>query len=473
MTDTPIVNMDEERKKRTSKGEKKKKPSRSEWIAPIFSLLARDMDPMAYDKEVLGVFPYSIGNVNQKDLILIDNETNTCRTTTVQEIGSILNSHLWTRTMIVGSDFPWQFDHKTTYDIISDFISKRLCLQFKESPRAFCTRNEPDLCFFRSEYDPDMNIRDLDSLEFMAPMWHSVLKRMTNADSFAKSIGRIYDPLASRKQAVWIVGESDTGKSQLLWFIGHLVGGDEPGNGAHHVVGANDLSEKWWTANAVGKRIISTCEANPEFLRGEHFKSLTGDNFMSVEAKKIQPYLVKNELLFYFYSNKNPEISGEADFRNRIIMCVLSPFKDEKIDEHEYREILKSEAEPFLGYCRNMWLESRGRISADMAELDAVIAEREDIYISLFNGCFAIDKNEAVRSDLIHEKISANYRGKLSARAFVNFWVRRFGLKYERRKVSSPGDRTEGSDRRSNVGYYVGLRLLTSAESGGYVSRTD
>jgi energy-coupling factor transporter ATP-binding protein EcfA2 len=447
-------------KTKTKETPKKDKQLKAKLMEDICFLLSGENDCVP---SILGRWPYKMIAVKQilsdDPLILKVDQDNVAHVHSVDAIAGELFKHL--RLMQpLSSGFPYAFPIKECLEAVKTW---RLSVKTtSDMPKSFATRNDPSICFFRSQYEPDMSVTDLDTLAWMAPTWHSILGRLTNSLSFAKAVGRIYDLEASRKEAVWMVGKPNSGKSQILWFISTLVGSEAPNHGAHHYVDADDLSTKWWKANTVGKRIISTLEARYEFLGTEQFKSLTGDNMMSVEAKGVQARTVKNELLFFFYSNDKPKIPGKAATRIRVIMCTISMFKGPKLDEAPFRRLLCSEAEAFLGYCRNVWDASRGNIVSDTTELDEVIAENEDVFVSVFNKHFVVDPKASVRCDIVREKIAYSKPSDMTIPAFTNHWSREFDIKYERRKEGLHNSRS--TDERQYVGYYTGLRLKTFSE---------
>jgi hypothetical protein len=251
-----------------------------------------------------------------------------------------------------------------------------------ETPKAVGFLSDKDLCMHRLDFDP-IDI-DRSQLESKAPIFADYLTRMTNADAFCARVGSIFDPKAHRKQAVWLRGAKDSGKSGLIEIIGLLVGGFENENGSAVILSQENLDDKYWKQLLVGKRIMMVEEAESKFIRSQAFKALTGSKIHTIRPFQGKPYQAVLEPLLFFASNYDVQIPNDESFFERIILCNIEKIPLEK-RKGLYDVLDDSQKElPYIaGYCMSKWKEVKPGfdIPCETKELKAMSDDFEGKYL--------------------------------------------------------------------------------------------
>jgi len=198
---------------------------------------------------------------------------------------------------------------------------------------------ESDDCFtyHRLDFDPieDASLDD-------CPTWKEALLRMSNREAFCKRIGSFFDDKANRKQAIYLSGEKDSGKSQLIAVTASFCGsGNGNGEGIYTTLSNEDLKSAHYKASLVGKRVVVVNEANSRFINSEAFKSLTGDNLHNINPKGSKMFEARLLLLIIFVSNSPPQVSSDPAIKVRLIDCRIEPVplpREELLPEAEYQK---------------------------------------------------------------------------------------------------------------------------------------
>lgn len=217
-------------------------------------------------------------------------------------------------------------------------------------PRAVGFLSDEELCLHRLPFDLQKVDRNL--LNQHAPMFTDYLDRMTNADAFCARVGSIFDPRAHRKQAVWLRGEKDSGKSRLIEMLALLVG-----KNSFAVLSPENLDDKFWKSALVGKRLMLVEEADPKFIRSEKFKAITGSKLHTVRPVGGKPYQTTLEPIVFFATNNDADIPNDKAIFERLILCNIETLKKQRYRDDEVLEKLKNELPFITGYCISKWNE--------------------------------------------------------------------------------------------------------------------
>lgn len=235
--------------------------------------------------------------------------------------------------------------------------------------------SQPGLTLSRLPFDFKTEASVLD-----CPLFSELMSRTTNAEAFMVWIGSLFDPEAYAQQYVWVRGEGGDGKSTLLDILHEVFGtagfGTRPPS-----------SERFWTINLVGKRLVvfSDCN-NAGFVRSGLFKSLTGGDAIEVEIKNGPCFNVKMRAKYIFSSNKRPRISSEAADMRRIIYCEVAPHAG--LEDVHYKRKMAAELPWILGLCWDLYREKCGsgyRIKSDNAQALELAASTEEKHELLFD----------------------------------------------------------------------------------------
>jgi phage/plasmid-associated DNA primase len=299
-------------------------------------------------------------------------------------------------------------------------------------PPGIVFRADPRAAFWRFDFDP-LTITDDDQFTWACPTWAEIGSRMTNWPAFCQRVGSIFDERADRKQAVYVSGPKDSGKSQIMRIIGYIAGSDAPNGGSYATLANEDLESPFWRASLVGARVVCIGEASPKFLCTEAFKAITGDSLHNINQKNKPMCRSRLNPLFFFFSNDLPAIESKPDLIERVIDCRLKSLPEgvNLVGDEAYQSRLRDELPAFLGYCMALCGASKGsRIECDRETLQEAIDEHEQEAINIFETCFKVNETGWIESDKIEQIVRANFR-KMHTWEFtklLSIWKRRYGL---------------------------------------------
>lgn len=265
------------------------------------------------------------------------------------------------------------------------YLTGLRCKAIVESFRATAAHHEsmPKIAGFKSDPELVMNRLAFDpvptsmlDLEEKAPIFAGMMARTGNFAALMARIGSIFDPKADRKQAVWIYGKKDCGKSQLSWVIQQL-------SMKYAVLGAEDYNDKNFKANLLNCRVGLIQEASARFIRSDIFKSLTGDGTHAINQKYQPVFNAQLPILLFAFSNDAPEIPNDDALIERVIACKMVgvPAK-ERYPEYQLREYLAKEIPYILGACLDVYqsMTPGERIPCGTEDLMASVEAYEEDY---------------------------------------------------------------------------------------------
>ena len=252
-------------------------------------------------------------------------------------------------------------------------------------PKPILWRDEKGIAFQRLPFNPNPAVT-IDTLAEKAPLFWGVLQRMENHLAFAQRLGSLLDPEADRKQAVWVWGEQDAGKSTIQSMLHELIPN-------FSIMSTEGRRSGHWKTSLVGARLLTESEADPEFLKTSEFKALTGEDEFEVNPKFVRPHKVRLDAILFLFSNDAPEIENSGPMRNRVIPCFISRLDPGvRLGRKETRRKLQAEREFILQYCWNVYKAMRGTtIEFDSTRLDAVIEAGEQSWLDIFDRFFVVN----------------------------------------------------------------------------------
>lgn len=318
-------------------------------------------------------------------------------------------------------------------------------------PLAMVSHDDIRPAFYRLQYEPMETVVDP---EWHCPTWNEIGSRTTNWKAFCMRIASIFDDQADRKQAIYMSGPKDCGKSQIEAMIAHLAGGDSPSGGGFCSLSPDQTPGAHWLEPLVGKRVVCISEAAGDFLESSRFKSLTGDLWHMVNPKGRAIVNRPLPVLLFLFGNEPPEISGKPELLERVIDCRIDPPKlngEGLIPDHEYQELLKSELQAFLGYCFSLYEPyRRRRLPCERDTLEESTMDHEQDAIDYFNTYFVEEDGHHVLGEMLYRRFRFDYINRHDDQKRIReIWERRFKITKKRTKK---GVR------------YDGMRFKTTAE---------
>jgi len=304
-------------------------------------------------------------------------------------------------------------------------------------PKSVGFKSDPETCFYRLPFDPIDVPRDVDLDDWMgenAPHFVELLARIQqNREAFMMRVASIFDKNADRKQAVYMSGPADSGKSQVQAMLAYLTGSHDIDRTAYTTLTNTDLNSDFWKESVVGKRVVCVSEASAYFLNNDEFKAVTGDDVHMINPKGRPMYTAKLDPLFFFFSNEEPAVQNKPEILKRIIWCPIEGFTGDMIAPAEYQAILKDELPYFLGLCRTLYAaktDARGRIPSEQDGLQELASQGDDSYLAMFDRFFKPEKEGTVLSSemsRVFDELGVKFNTK-EFRELRGVWKRTHGI---------------------------------------------
>jgi len=206
----------------------------------------------------------------------------------------------------------------------------------KPEPKCFSWPGETGLTFQRLPWP---------AAEGPTPTWDALLGRMSNKEAFTAFIGSLFVEESYAQQYCWVFGAGGEGKGCINRFLEKVFGR------AYCSKQPPERGDKFWSFGLINKRIVVFPDCNNTgFTAGGVFKSLTGGDPISVEAKGEMSYVAKLRAKYLFFSNEQPSLSSERADMRRIIYCEMTPRETDEVDP-TFEERLWAEGGVFIGNC--------------------------------------------------------------------------------------------------------------------------
>ena len=368
-------NSGNEQQKNTDRPVKKKGRSLGEINRDLADLIEGYKPPLLNE---FADFPHKFETIRGKkteDPKIIQIKNNTAEIVNIKYVAAELRRYV---RNLCGKQKRYNLPLRGLKDVVEEWTMNYT--HRKDLPRAVGFYSDSDLCLHRLPYDP---IRiDRDDLAKYSPIFHEVLGRLSNSLGFCQRVGSIFDLEADRKQASWIYGPKDGGKSVLTELLKALVGPQ------YAVIARRNLKTPYWLASLVDKRVGMVGEAPLEFIRSDDFKNLTGDEELEVLQKYDKAYMARMNVLMFFFTNPAPELPNDDALKERIIASYLDkvPSNRKKGFKDTCRSIAK-EAPYIAGYCISEYekLSAGEPMTCDYAEIQDGVDKFESRYLQFFD----------------------------------------------------------------------------------------
>lgn len=294
-----------------------------------------------------------------------------------------------------------------------------------EEPKAILWADEQGYCYRRLPFTYNAD-------SAFPTLFFEMLKRMTNAAAFCAFIGSLFYEEANRQQYVWIFGGGNNGKGALSRFLHRALAG------SYAALSVPKGEHKFWNHQLLDVRLgfFNEC-SSPGFPTSAFFKTLTGNDPISIEAKGKPIITAKIKTKFIFTSNERPALSNETADHRRAIICEIQEFSGK--DDPEYEDKLWAEAQDILSYCcaiyrQHALVEGHRAIPVCVEDLLQYSAEEDDYFGSIFAQHLVISKDDYVSGEKIGDILREVF-GKMTyeARQFRAWMMRHCGVTYCRK----------------------------------------
>lgn len=387
-------------------------------------------------------FPYSMLVVNPEKIgdpqIIAIDMNNTCHRMSLEEFSAEIVRQMAVLSTVTG--FGLYFCNSARARAVAQFWSDRRARTLV-MPQSVTFSDDPNPAFHRLTFPRPAASPSLE----LCPTWGDILGRLgENAAPFAAWVWSLFEEDSDRKQAVYIFGEKDCGKSRVSEALGRMMGSVTPSKGSFCTLSSQYIEGRWGVSGLVGKRLCAIDEAVPSFLGSSRHKALTGSKDQHAEDKGKPGFTVSINTKFLFTSNQAPECASRGDTLERLIVCRMvthGKSSQDLIPDMQFDSLLDYELPAFLAVCRACYEPYKGgkRLACDYTELQAAMDEHEQFEDALFNRLFEVAGPEFfVSLNEIHATIAhdAAWTQQQTIKKYIRVWKDRFGIKAERRRVN-------------------------------------
>lgn len=285
-------------------------------------------------------------------------------------------------------------------------------------PKSILWADEDDYCYRRLPFT-------YNSAAAFPAVFFELLDRLTNAAAFCSFIGSLFYEQSNRQQYVWIYGDGNNGKGSLSRFLHRVF------NGAYAAlaVPGRDGGARFWNNQLLNIRLgfFNEC-SSPKFPTSAPFKTLTGNDPITVEKKGKDSITAKINTKFIFTSNERPVLSNETADHRRAIICELKTFVGD--EDPNYDEKLWNEAQDILSYCCRMYADHAAKnghksISVKAEDLLQYSAEEDDRFESIFSQEFVLSHGDYVSAQKFGHVMREIFRNRSHEERQFRMWLRR------------------------------------------------
>lgn len=184
------------------------------------------------------------------------------------------------------------------------------------------------------------------------PTWDEFTSRLDYPEVFMAWVWSIIEPDNNIRQAMWLVGKGDDGKSVVQKAITSLLG-------ASYVksMQARELGEKFFLSSVYGKVLVNYADCDDIYLFGNpKIKQITGGDSTSIEFKSKDSFTGDVYAKLFVTSNKNPKINPES--RAQVTRLIRLEVQRPEKQDAAFQARLESEIWQFLWKCKECYFKS-------------------------------------------------------------------------------------------------------------------
>ncbi len=206
------------------------------------------------------------------------------------------------------------------------------------------------------------------------------------AEALAQWIGSLLDADSARDQYLYLQGDGNDGKSALCFALNQLMGSSAI------QIRAATLNNTHSGTVLEGKRLMVLQDENAaSFPSSGMFKTITGDDYMTVNPKFNQLYNIRLICKCLITSNNEPTLKGGKADERRLVYVRLKTYEGTDLT---YKLRLASQAGEMMQYCWTKYSEWKTahpkggtmgdtQIIADIMSTSTV-AQAADLFAKLF-----------------------------------------------------------------------------------------
>lgn len=181
------------------------------------------------------------------------------------------------------------------------------------------------------------------------PTWREFTDRLNYPAVFKAWVWSLFTPDNNIRQAMWITGAGNDGKSAVQKALRDIFG-------PQHVYDCKkgDEGRQWFQSSVYGKCLVNyaDCDA-PNLLNNQAIKQLTGGDATSIESKGVNAFSAEIYAKLFVTSNMPPRINPDLEAQtSRLIRLKLKPIMAGAPKDEQFKTRLVEECYAFLWECR-------------------------------------------------------------------------------------------------------------------------
>lgn len=244
--------------------------------------------------------------------------------------------------------------------------------------------SEGKLCYKKLAFD-------LDNPDGKTPLFDEIMGRWTNTTDFMKFIGSLFDPNADLLNYTWVYGAGRDSKGAVMRFLQSIFG--------HASVLGKSANlkpeQRFFTNRLLGKRLLYfPDENNFQMTTMGLFKSITGNDPITVEKKYGDAYDTYVFCKPMIYSNKKPNISSDRADVTRLIYVEAQKFPGRQ--RSTYERDLALEGHAWLSKCFKLWMDEP-EFNDSQEHSRELAMENAEWAIDIFDREFNVDPSGSIR----------------------------------------------------------------------------
>lgn len=340
----------EEKKTAKKKDDPKTRPKPKYAFAKIETELSEMIDGLTLPLLAkVGQWPHRFEVVRLSPVlgpIILEHFNNAARVVSIRYLGNCLKNYV---KYLHGKAGVYNITRRQCEEVAltwSETTKKRR----DEMPPTVGFKSTPGLVMHRHDFDPPHVSEG--EIRTVAPTFGWYIDHMTNSEAFCQRVGSISDPKCARKQALWVYGPANCGKSQIAVLLQWIVGT------SYVRLDRTLLASDYWKAELAGKRLAIVNEAPLRFITSDSFKEVTGDEYVTARRIYGDPFEFRCDTLIAAFSNDPPAIPNDDALKDRLISCFMKPVpKENRLLPVKVQAALKKELPYIIGYCIDRYRE--------------------------------------------------------------------------------------------------------------------
>lgn len=181
------------------------------------------------------------------------------------------------------------------------------------------------------------------------PTWDEFTSRLDYPEVFKAWVWSVIEPYNNIRQALWLHGGGDDGKSVVQKALSSLLGSQYVKS-----MQAGELNNQFFLSSVYGKTLVTYADTEEiHIFNNPRIKQITGGDSTSIEFKGQDSFTGDVYSKLFITSNKNPKINPES--RAQVSRLIRLQVSKPKTQDKGFQARLESEIWHFLAQCNDAY----------------------------------------------------------------------------------------------------------------------